>query len=226
VGIAILIYHTLQQQYFASYETIIACFFVVYAAFILVIATVSRFENLSSRLLSPLYIPLLLIMGYGLVSFIKNRLPFSGALAFIFACILFAGFHYNHYQLNSDAWEGIKDGGMPGYTEDSWAHSPAVAFVKKNKSRFTQPVYANANDAVYFLTNIHALPLPHKEMEKEKAIFLQQASFYLIWFNEADNPDLVNIDFIRQYKKQVSKQEVEGGAVYFFSDSVAGSPIK
>ncbi len=218
-GMLILLYHILQQQYFTTYETIIACFFVVYAVFILTIATISRFENLTSRLLSPLYIPMLLIASSWVISFVKRSVGVKKYLLLIILLFVYAGFHYNHYQLNAEAWEGIKDSGMPGYSEGSWTESPAVAFVKKNKALYTQPIYANANDAVYFLTGIHAMPLPHKEIEKEKTAFLQHPSFYLIWFNDGDNPDLVDVDFIRQHKKQVSVQQVEGGAVYFFSDS-------
>ncbi len=225
-GILILIYHILQQQYFTTYETIVACFFVVYAAFILTIATISRFENLTSRLLSPLYIPMLLVATSWVISFVKGSLGIKKYLLLVILLFVYAGFHYNHYRLNAEAWEGIKDSGMPGYSEGSWTESPAVAFIKKNKAFYTQPIYANANDAVYFLTGIHALPLPHKEIEKEKVAFLQHPSFYLIWFNDGDNPDLVDINFIRQHKKQVSVQQVEGGAVYFFSDSTSVVPRK
>ena len=212
-------YRSLQQQFFAAYETIVACFFVVYAVFIIGMATISRFEDLSSRLLIPLYIPMLLMVGGWMISFAKKLYGIKKTILFVLLLILYAGFHYNHYCLNAEAWEGIKDAGMPGYTEDSWTQSPAVVFVNKNKALYTGPVYANANDAVYFLTGIHALPLPHKDIDREKAAFLKQVSFYLIWFDDGDNPDLVNIDFIRQYKKQISVQELEGGAVYFFADS-------
>lgn len=224
LGIFILLYHALQQQYFASYETIIACFLVVYSAFIITIATLSRFENLSSRLLSPMYIPLLLVSCSWIISFVKGSVRIQKNIALIIVFFLYAGFYYNHYRLNAEAWEGIKDSGMPGYSEGSWTESPAVAFVKKNKSLYTQPIYSNANDAVYFLTGIHALPLPHKEIEKEKAAFLLHPSFYLIWFTDGDNPDLVDLNFIKKYKKQVSVQEVEGGAVYFFADSTLAIP--
>ena len=221
VSISIIAYRSLQQQYFATYETIVSCFFVVYAVFIIGMATVSRFEDLSSRLLSPLYIPMLLTGSTWMVSVAKKRLGIKKVALLVSITILYAGFHYNHYKLNAEAWEGIKDAGMPGYTEDSWTQSPAVVHVKENKTLYTGAVYANANDAVYFLTGIHALPLPHKEIEKEKAALLKQSSFWLIWFDDGDNPDLVNLDFIRQHKKQISMQELEGGAVYFFADSTA-----
>ena len=128
-----------------------------------------------------------------------------------------AGFHYHHYQLNAEAWEGIKDAGIPGYTEDSWTQSLAVAHIKKNKARYTSPLFANANDAVYFLTGIHAAALPHKELQQEIDTFLKNHSFYLIWFRDGENPDLISLEFIKQHKMLVSVEELEGGAVYYFS---------
>jgi hypothetical protein len=218
-GIILLINRTIQQPFFQSYETIVTCFFVLYAFFILGIATISRFENLSGRLLSPMYIPLLLVGSSWVISYLQNSIRLKRSMLLILVLILYAGFQYNHYQLNADAWEGIKDAGIPGYTEDSWTQSPAVAFIKKNKNKYRAPVFANANDAVYFLTGIHAMPLPHKEIQQEIDACLQHPSFYLIWFTDGENPDLINLAFIKQHKTLVSVEELEGGAVYYFSGS-------
>ncbi|MEO7530944.1 MAG: hypothetical protein ABIS69_06020, partial [Sediminibacterium sp.] len=218
-AICLLIYYLLQQQYFSSYENIVTSFFVVYALFILTIASISRFENLTSRLLSPLYIPMLLIASSWLVGWIQKRFRDKRRILLVFVLLIYAGFQYNHYQLNAEAWEGIKDAGIPGYTEDSWTQSPAVAMVKKNKSLITQPIYANANDAVYFLTGIHATALPHREIQKEVDDFLRLPFFHLIWFIDGENTDLVSLNFIKQHKKLVCMQETAGGAVYFFADS-------
>jgi len=219
MGVCILIYRCLQQQFFQSYETIVACFFVVYILFLITVATVSRFEDLSSRLLSPVYIPLLLVGSSWMVSFIQRSVRIKRSVALIIVFILYAGFQYNHYQQNAAAWEGIKDAGIPGYTENPWVQAPAVIFVKNNKDTFAAPVFSNANDAVYFLSGIHALAIPHKEIKTEVDSFLQHPSFTLIWFINGDNPDLVGLDFIKQHKKQVWAKELDGGAVYFFSDS-------
>ena len=222
-GICILLYHLLQQQYFTSYQTIVAGVFVVYVLFIITIATISRFEYLTGRLLSPLYIPMLLTGSSWLISFLQQSYRIKRVIVSVLLLIIYAGFQYNHYQLNAEAWEGIKDSGMPGYAEGSWTGSPAVALVKKMKPAIIQPVYANANDAVYFLTGIHTMALPHKENQQEIDAFLQHPSFYVIWFVDGENTDLVDLDFINQHKKLVSVQQAEGGAVYFFADSASVS---
>lgn len=221
LGIYTLFYRVLQQQYFHSFETIVMCFFVMYALFIITIASVSRFEELSSRLLSPMYIPLLLVGSSWLIAVLQRSTHRKKVVLIILALLFYVGFQYNQYQINAAAWDGIKDAGIPGYTEDSWTQSPAIDFIKKNKSHFVQPVYADANDAVYFLTGLHAFPLPHKEIQKEVDAFLQHPSFYLLWLTDGENTDLVNLDFIKQYRKQVSMKKLDGGAVYFFADSTS-----
>ena len=63
------------------------------------------------------------------------------------------------------------------------------------------------------------MPLPHKEIQPEIDAFLQYPSFYLVWFTDGENPDLINLTFIKQHKTLVSVEELEGGAVYYFSGS-------
>ncbi|MES2003654.1 MAG: hypothetical protein V4450_03970 [Bacteroidota bacterium] len=223
-GMVMVGYRLLQQQYYPFYETVVSAFFVVYALFLLVIATVSRFENLSSRLLSPLYLPMLLVGSSWLVGIVRKCRGVIRIMVLFIALVIFTGFHLTHYRLNAEAWEGIKDAGMPGYTEDSWTQSLTVAHLNKNKEHYPAPVYGNANDAVYFLTGIHALSLPHKEIQKEINAFLQHRSFYLVWFRDGENTDLVGLDFVKQHKKLVSAETLEDGSIYFFSDSTAVIP--
>jgi hypothetical protein len=128
--------------------------------------------------------------------------------------LLFAVFNFHQYRVNAEAWEGIKDAGMPGYTEDSWTESPTIAYVRQNHTSFTGPVYANANDGVFFLTGVHALSLPHKEIRREINSMLGQQKFFLVWLNNGENTDLVGMDFLRQHTAVTLVQELEDGAVY------------
>ncbi len=219
LGIWQLFYRTFQQQYFAAYETIIACLFVVYASFMLVIATISRFESLSSRLLSPMYIPLLLVGSSWLVKSIRHSYSIKRYTILALVLFCYTGFQYNQYRLNAEAWEGIQDAGIPGYTENPWVHSATMDYIKKHKTLFSGPVYSNSNDAVYFLSGVHAMALPHKEIQSEIDILLQKPSFRLVWLIDGENPDLVNLEFIKQHKKLISVQTMEDGAVYLFSDN-------
>jgi hypothetical protein len=207
-------FRLLQQQYFEGYDTLISCFLLVYISFMLFVASVSRFEELSSRLLSPMYIPLLLTATSWLVPVVRRVLWPWRMVAIVSGLLIFAAFHLHQYRVNAEAWEGIKDAGMPGYTEDSWTQSPTITYVQQNHTSFTGPVYANANDGVFFLTGVHALPLPHKEISREISNLLGQQKFFLVWLNDGENTDLVGMAFIRQHSTVTLVQQLEDGAVY------------
>ena len=214
-----IVFRILQQQFYHSFETIIGLFFVVYLLFMITIASVSRFEDLSSRLLSPIYIPLLLVGSSWIPASLQKMVYRKKWLLLFPVLIIYSGFAYHQYSQNAEAWEGIKDAGIPGYTEDSWKESATIQYIRNNKNQLSPILYSDAYDAVYFLAGIHSLPLPHNEISEERAALLQKKGFSVIWLNDGFNPDLVDINFIKQHKKIVFEKQLEDGAVYTFADS-------
>ncbi len=221
VAIAVIFFHLLQQQYYHSYETIVTCFFVVYVLFLVTIASVSRFEDLSNRLLSPVYIPFLLVSTAWVVPVSRSLTRVKRNIFIALVLFMYAGWHYHQYQLNAEAWEGIKDAGIPGYTEDSWKESATIQYIKQHKADLPPILYSDAYDGVYFLTGVHSKPLPHKEIAKEIDALFQNPSFCVIWLNDGYNPDLISIDLIKQHKTLVSEKTLSDGAIYFFSDNTS-----
>lgn len=131
---------------------------------------------------------------------------------------LYASFQWYQYRQNANAWEDIKDAGIPGYTEDSWTQSETIDYIRKHKQELGSLVYANANDAIYFLTGMRADMLPHKDIQKEIEEFFSYPSFCVVMFTDGDNPDLVSIDFIQRHKKLLWQKSFEDGAIYYFSN--------
>lgn len=220
----ILLFRILQQQYYHSYETIVTGLFVSYILFIITVASISRFEDLSNRLLSPAYIPLLLVATSWIPYALKKVTIIKRKLLFALALLLWCGIQYHQYKQNAAAWEGIKDAGMPGYAENSWQTSPTIHYTRLHKKELSPVLYSDANDAVYFLTGLHAAPLPHKEIDQEKGDLLLKPRFSVIWLNDGFNDDLIDIAFIKQHKKLVGITELEDGVIYHFADSTTVVP--
>jgi hypothetical protein len=214
-----IIFNIIQQQFYTTYENTVAVFFIIYCCFIITVASISRFEDLSNRLLSPMYIPLLLIGSSWAVGAFRNNIGIKKMLLGLGCLLCYASVQFHHYQLNAAAWEGIADAGIPGYTEDSWQSSPTVAYIKQHQKELPSILYSDAHDAVYFLTGLHALPLPHKEIEKEKTSLLKKTVFGVIWFTDGYNPDLIDIEFLKKHKIVLSEHQLEDGTNYIFSDS-------
>ncbi len=216
MAFSLVVYHCIQAQYYHRYSTIIALFFLVYAFFMLITASISRFETLSSRLMSPIFIPIILLLAF----FVNHLMRGKIKAVRIFIVLIFLGLYgyvlFHQYKLNRDTWEGVGFAGIPGYSEDQWTKSPMVAFIKKDLSKYQPPVFANANDALYYLTGINTVALPHKDIPKEIAQFKINQHFYLIWFFYGENNDLIDLAYILQQKKPIASWQFKDGIIYRF----------
>lgn len=216
--LAVFILRLARKKSLSSYEHIAIGFFIVYAVFILTSATVSRFQTLDSRLLSPLFIPWL----WGTLSMIEewmsSRRP-GLRKAFILPVVLaMALFLAGQLLTDRGNWEDIKDSGIPGYTDDDWRGSETMALARGNIVLHVAPaLYSNAYDALWFLGRIRADLLPHKDSPAEIAVLLAKDDLYVAWFNDGLNPDLVDIAFISRYKKLAGVKKYNDGAIYFFT---------
>jgi hypothetical protein len=216
-----IFYRILQQQFYSRSETVIYGYFLVYSVFIVAISSISRFEDLSSRLLSPMYIPMLWVATSWIPNFIQKR---TKTLRMVLLCVvafLLIAFFKNQYKQNAGNWEGIAYAGIPGYSEKQWKESPTILYINTHKDLMKGAIYSDAYDGLYYLTGVKSAPLPHKEIEKEKNKFLDNASLIVIWFNDGVNTDLIDLDYINTHKKLKATKTFEDGAVYFYSDSVS-----
>jgi hypothetical protein len=218
--IALLLFRVFQQQYYHRTSTAVMASFLVYAIFILGISSLSRFETLSSRLLSPMYLPLLLTILYFVAALIgKTKGIFKYGT--IGAVLLVLGFGLkNQYVLNAFNWEGIKDAGIPGYSETQWTGSPMVAYISQHKDSVTGAIYADAPGGLYHLTGIKSLPLPHKEIRKEQDEMFSHKNLIVVWFYDGVNDDLIDIPFIEQHAQLMEQKEFEDGIIYYFKSGL------
>ena len=226
--IGIFIYRLVRRRNFFSYENIALSFFVVYTVFILATATLSRFQPLDSRLLSPLFLSWL----WGSTSWIPgaindwrigrphSRLNAYSLQLFRLACIAAAvSFQVGQWEVNAYNWNGVKYAGIPGYTEDQWQKSEMIHFIRAHKNTFDSAtaLFSNAFEGIWFLAGVQSDMLPHKDLPWDVKEFLKEDHFYVIWFNDAINTDLVTIEFITQHKKLVSEQHFSDGVIYYFT---------
>jgi hypothetical protein len=214
VAIGLIGYRIVQQQFFASFEMIIATFVVIYTSFMLVIASISRFETLSSRLMSPVYVPLLVLLGIIATKLLHNRHWLFRVVLSFFLLSTYGFAQYHHYTINRFNWEGIHTAGIPGYTEDQWTQSPMMAYLRWHAKEYLPVIFSNTNDAVYFLTGLNALSLPHKDVPGEIIRFRNNPSFYLVWFFYGENPDLIDREFIQQHFTLKASWQFEDGIIY------------
>jgi hypothetical protein len=208
----------LRNGHLTTFENMAAGFSLLYVLFMIVTASISRFEPLDSRFFSPVFIPMLWSGSSWIVPAVqKTKRPVKKWLM-ILAVGLFLSFQYNQLVADYETWDAVKDIGIPGYTEDDWKYSETVQFIQQDSLPFQKnyTIYSNSYDAIYFFTGRPGKFLPHKEFKKEVEEFLDDRHCYLVWFNDGENPDLVEMDFIINTKKMRLVKEFEDGAIYEF----------
>jgi hypothetical protein len=222
-------YRLVLRKDFFSYDTIAIAYFVVYAGFILFTATVSRFQRLDSRLLSPLFLPWLwgstiwipaLLRAkprWGLPSrpLLRSKWPVIGAVAIGGACFL-----WGEVETYRENWEGIHYAGIPGYSETQWKSSPTMAYVREHKDLFKYPgtVYSNAYEGLWLLAGVNSDMIPHKDIPDDISYMLKSKYFIVVWFNDAENTDLLDMDYILSKKTLQKKMDFNDGTIYIFRD--------
>ena len=212
------IFRILQQQFYHKIATAINLYLLVYAVFIVGVSSISRFEILSSRLLSPIYIPLILVATAWILPMMKNQTKFIRRGILIVGMGLFIFCMKNQYKLNAANWEGIAFAGIPGYSEDQWTLSPMIQHINQHKDSIKGPVYSDAPGGLYHLTGIRSLPLPHNEILKEQNELLAHKNLIVVWFTDGINHDLIDMPFIQKYKAPAAIRTFSDGFIYYFKD--------
>jgi hypothetical protein len=205
------------MAHYHSYEKILTAFFVVYSAFILISATLSRYETINNRLLSPAYIPFILGCSYlfpGWLQFIRQ--PWKKMLLVAGLLLLFISIQYTQIQSDLSYFQDIKEDGIPGYAESFWQTTPVVQLMRTDTllQRHSNLFYSNQNHAVYFFTGLKTETVPERVHVQEVKEFYQLSDFYIIWILEDDNPDLLSIKEISQHKKMEIVKKVEDGFIF------------
>ena len=200
-----------------NYYEIATIFGTVYYLFILSIATLSRFETINNRLLSPLYIPLLLLLihiGERLINselFSSLRKAKSIAITIMFILLLSKA-----VLASVDFYKDSADSGIGGYTEDLWSQSETIKYVNDNINQYTgsTPVYSNSAHALYLYSGKHFALIPEKTHEQKIEKLFKLKQFYIIWFNEEGNSDILPVEAIQKNVELHQIKELNDGIIY------------
>jgi len=218
--IAVLAWKTFKKR-INSYENIVIAFAVVYGSFMIILATFSRFEPINSRLLSPMFIPLLI----SCTSWVPDVLVdvqskvWKYTLATV-AVLAMLTFEYSTAEIDYQRYDDELDFGIPGYSDDSWNKSEFAPYLKAHKNLFKPgiPIYSDANEAVWLFTGLSSQLVPHSFFKKDVDKFYAQKKFYLIWFDSLYNKELISLQDIMAHKKLTKIGSAKEGAIYLCED--------
>jgi hypothetical protein len=199
-----------------SYENIVIAFAIVYGSFIVISASISRYERINSRLISPMFIALLIGCTSWVPDVIKKIQSKSKYVLAGVAVVLMLAFEYATYKVDYQRYDDESEYGVPGYSDDDWNKSKFVVFLKQHQEVFKPniPIFTDANEAVYIFSRMPSEVLPHRYFKKDVQKFYAHDHFYLIWFNKLDNPELISLTDIMKVKKLTLLYKFDDGAIY------------
>ncbi len=197
-------------------EYVISLTGLMYCIFMAISSRLTRYELFTNRLLSPMFIPLLWSISWWIPGFISKRTQRMQWIWGISFCAIAVLFLRIEYLADYEYYDGVKDAGVPGYTEDPYVQSEIAQFIEKNKTIFKpqMSIYSNAGDAMYFTTGLPVRQLPGIAIPSQVQQYYRTKNNYLVWFQDLDNPDMPALDSILKNKDMILLKQLSDGAVY------------
>jgi len=219
IALMIVVAFNYFERSIRTYENLVATFTLLYGLFIVVSSSISRYERINTRLLAPIFIPMLLTCTYWAIAFVRMIRPKWRYVVVPVFVLLMLGFSYQELTADMQRYDDENDYGVPGYSDDSWNTSPFAAYLKANKHIFKPgiPIYSDANEALYFLSGTYAKLLPHRYFKSDIQKFYGLKHYYLVWFPAMDNPELISLKDILQVKKLTLLKQFKDGAIYEYN---------
>ena len=221
---SILLYRYLKWHKMTSFQTITIAFSVIYILFIITTASISKYEKITNRLLSPAYIPLLIGITYFLPSLyhqLKSKYNKIGITLLMFS--IYLSLQFQQAMATIAFQQQTKETGIPGYTELDWQDSDIVQFLKRNTAYFKPDteIYSNACDAVYFYSGLPALRIPEPVHKVDLKDYYESDANYIVWFtNDFSNPAIMPIKELRKHR-QIDTLTKFNDAIIFWSKPIS-----
>ena len=202
---------------YATVPNTFRAFFVVYTIFIIGISTLSHFEQINNRLLSPLIIPLMVILTYWLPGYMARLKGKTKTTAVVFLSLIVVCFELVQLEQLYKEYKEDSTYGIPGYTDLSWQQSHLAKFLKSHPGALNKhySIYSNAHEAAYFNGGLQASSIPHQIDKADIQDFFNDNGQYLIWFHHVDDRELITLSQISAHATVTKKYDFKDGAIYF-----------
>jgi len=133
----------------------------VYTGFLIAVRAITFIDSDHARLLAPIYVPAVLVIGW-LGWRVKRMRARRSKLAQAAILVIAAGALLWPIRFTAGATTGVMRNGAGGYATNAWQLSPTLAYVKSH--RLTGTVYSNEANAVHAVAGLDSvLSLPEHD---------------------------------------------------------------
>jgi hypothetical protein len=204
-------------------------FIILYAGVIIVSSTTTAYDRISDRLLSPVYIPVILI-SFFIIDKMRSRLilnsPPGLITGMIAVCILLMMRYPVTNTLNILEEYNVLSG--LGYNCGIWKESETIEYLNKHIQLGKKySIYSNEPEAVYILTNLRTTRSPAKNFYNSPKLFDKTFDHIngwqngedvcLIWFEKTDRSFLFTIAELQKKINMTQVARLNDGEIFTFS---------
>jgi len=197
---------------------------VTYLIFLIVSSTTTAYDQISNRLVVPIYVPVvvLLMMGWDLLS-----ACWAGRMGTILVtCALVGAFLPWFLYMKDDTTRTVRTcvaQGAGGYNTRRWREGALVAYLQTAGPTMTERIYTNGPDVLYILTPLdNGVFSPRKGYYNSPLTVSSKPSMKLparlIWFNGIRRAYLYTVEELRQYYYLTPVFQASDGAVYVVNE--------
>lgn len=179
-----------------------ACFSSVYSAFIVISSTTTAYDLINDRLMSPVFLPVLLIVLFIVTTvFYNKKEPISSAVLLIFTvCFAFSSIK-TIKEINYKKYNGAG-----GYATAFWQENKLLDYLNKHKEHFSGTLYSNNIWGFFIIDrnfNVSLIPSKkHINSTKFTGLTLENLpnkipdleNSYLFLFNGMDRPEFFSLE--------------------------------
>ena len=193
-------------------------FVIIYAVFVVISAT-NTYVSVDSRMISPIYVPLTLLLLILAQAFME---PYREYLSkTILNSILFIGIAiWLVYPIRNNILiaQNLTQNGK-GYSSKAWIENKTIQYIQHRRLASECTVYTNGPDAVSLLANFTVKWSPGRTMKNSsfKSSWPEESNACLVWFNDIERNYLSTPDelmLIANFKQVI---QLDDGTIYFVS---------
>ena len=201
-------------------------FFILYSGIIVISSTTTAYDRIADRLLSPIYVPLIIIIFFLLDRVFRNLYNYygkwfiSGFLLIIVISLLsfpvMRASNNINYFIEQSGWQ---------YGSKAWKNNSVLEYLNNNRQLDSGSVfYSNAPEAVYIFVNKETKWSPFKRFYNSpqlikpkpdlKHIWRGQKNVLLIWFSNVNRKFLFSLNELQKNIVMKKLVQLKDGTVY------------
>ena len=204
----------------------ISLFLIIYLVFLVISSTTTAYESIDDRLLSPVFVPLTLLMLIFIQALlgsyrklIPNEKIYTSIIILVFLFFLLFPITKAIIKIITITPNG------QGYSGRLWMESSTIQHIKNNPTLILEcTIYSNAPDAVYLITRHVTRWIPKKshynsneftyDLSSLKTTWPPEPNACLIWFDKMDRPYLFTVEELMQVTDIVPIARFADGTLY------------